>query len=1413
MALSSSRIHRGRPTPFPWEREALDFIYQQIADKDPYQAWELHELYDRSSGRLYELDLVFLSKVGLFLVEIKSHPGILRGDAVDWTFAGGDRRRTIECPYPTANAKARILASMLARELGEPRPWVQAVIFVSKATQIALEGGTPPWLLTRDTVANKLASGLGDREPQVIVNTPMMHKIVQVAHKLGLRPSHAARKVGGYALGALVDDGDGYQEHQAQNAVVEKDRARIRTFLVPQATSLERRGQLERAARREAQALAELGQHPGILSYRTFIEDAPVGPSLVFEDFEGGLPLDAFLRQHPEVTFDERLNLIQQVVEAVGHCHRKNVLHRNLSPASVLVRRNDENKLQIKLHRFLTAASIDHSSFGTKHLGDFSREVDRLYQAPEVLADPTKAIGASDVFSVGCLAWLVFTGQHPGTDLQDRDSRLKPLSKEDDGGLRPSSVRNELAPLDEAVAFATRPNPYARADDVTVWFEGYLIDELTRPAPAEAERDPIEAQKGDTLAGYSVEKRLGSGGTALVLKLRRNGKDFALKVPHDEGCAERLLAEAKVLKGVRHEHIVELLEVLTVGKRPCLLLEFAGDRTLGDQLRAEGALALDLARRYGDDLLSAVQKLEENDLTHRDIKPSNIGFTSQSKKQQHLLLFDFSLAAANPTAITAGTAEWRDPWLHARGRWDAAADRWSSAAVLYHLLTGVKPLPGEGASNDEVRIEAERLDPAVRDRLAAFFRKAFARKPEDRFSSAEAMRSAWAHALVAEESEDAPRPEALDLSQVRQDTLVEALPLSSRARNGLDRAGVRTVRELLQLPRNHVSVIRGVGRKVAQEIVKLADRLREALTVDPVPLFLPGFVRPRLSLGDPELALPEEPRRALEGAGISTTVELAQAEAPRVLRLVGEAQAAAIKSRLEGLAAAEPAPGSLEDWVRALIGRASETEASKRFRVLAGLEPLPGAGKSTALPATRSIPETAVGLELEPGQLHSSLQWLRNKRWIDNPVTPSLVETLSGLLDAAGPVVSFEELAQALAVERAGPEPTVLDVQNAQALVRVALELRPKPFAFWRRLGAQSWIAREEAALDGLAALRSAADCLAATEPLPSTEAVRAALADAVEDTPLMELPADRRVILAAKASETAAASARLELYPRQMDAARALTLFGPLIGELTAQAIRQKVALRYPDAQPLPERPELDVLLASQGLTFNTDLGCYRRPGQVTTTSMTVQAPSRPSTTPSFPVRQSPDAQRAAVFQGQLDSSLKAGRFRVLQVRADRAALAIPPLLQKTGAELVSFDDKLFEAVRAEASALEVAWETVEATDRDGPLGPDWALLLQLMERAAMGLVESLMKGRSQPLLLVWPGALARYGLARPLERLVELSEHGEGASVLLLVPSHLDGLAPSINGRLPVPAPLPQQRLVIPEEWLARVVPAENA
>jgi len=1411
VAFSEGRIHRGRATPYPWERQALDLVYQHasLADTDPHQAWELHELYDPSSGRLYELDLLFLSRQGLFLIEIKSHPGVLTGDIVDWTITEGGRHRTIECPYPGANLKARVLGTLLERQLGHERPYVHAAVFLSNVTDVRLDGGRPPWLLLPHDVGSRLVNGLDGRDARRIVNRKMMKDLLQAAHKIGLRPSNTARVVGGYQLGALLDDGEGYQEHLAKNAAADRDQARVRSYLVAAATSAERRAQLHRAARREAQTLAQIGQHPGILAYRSFVDDAPLGPAVLFEAFEDSFPLHAFIRQEPNLTFDERLGLLQQIVEAVAHCHRSGVLHRNLSPASVLVRRGSDGRIHVRLHRFHTAAWIEHSSVGTRHFHELSQPVDRLYQAPEVLADPEKATYESDVFSVGCLAWLVLTGQHPAATLAEREQRIKG-EKDGEGGLRPSAVRSDLAILDEAIAFATQPNLHARADDIADWFNAFVLEALTRPTvDVSAGADPRDAQKGDMLqGGLRVERRLGSGGTALVLHVRREGRDFALKVPHDAGCGERLLSEAKTLRDLRHEHIVALRDVVTLGGLPCLLLEFAGDRSLGDVLREQGTLPLELARRYGDDLLSAVQYLEEAGVTHRDIKPTNVGFTSLSKKQSHLLLLDFSLSSADPTATGAGTAEWRDPWLYLRGAWDADADRYAAAAVLYHALTSARPALRQGDATADIVVEAERFDAAVRDRLTTFFRRAFARDPKARFTNAETMRQAWSSALSSPGEVD-DGTSAIALDQVRPETPVDALPLSARARNALDRAGVSTVAELVLLPRNQLSVVRGVGTHVAREIVGLADQLRARFEVENRPSLVPGYARPRLVLEDPEAGIDASTVDRLVAAGIKTTVDAALAPAVRIDKLLGKARADTLRDRLGAIAAAEPTPGSLGDWSRELIGRASASEANRRLRVLVGLDPLPDGRPDTGLPAARTASEVAGAFGVDPAQIHASLQFVRNKRWADNAAASSLTQSLSAVLDAAAPAATFLELAHALAKARIEGPPTDDDVRTAAALIRVALELRPTSPATWRRIGHTPWVARDPEVLDALVALAELADSLAATEPLPSSEVVRAALAEVSAGTPLATLPADQRLALAARASTNAAASARLELYPRGMKATRALSLsLGALSGAgLTPDVVRKRIAARYPEADPLPDRPALDALLKPHGLLFMEDVGAgeYARPGQHSHTSMTVALPSRKPTAPGLPQRRSPEAQRAAAFQDQLDRGVAAGRFRVVQVRADIASHALDALALALNTQAISLDRAITAAVRHTAQELGVEWANIEVADRQGPGGPDWPLLVELMTQATNRVVDDLLQRRVQTLVLAWPGALARYGLAGALGRIVEGAERGDAPAILLVVPSHADGAAPSINGRLPVPAPLPSQRLVMPDAWLA--------
>src|SRR5450755_2733196 len=71
------------PSAYEWEREALEFVREHLPDHDPWRAWSNFEFVD-DEGRVNEVDLLVLGPAGLMLVEVKSRPGTIDGDAHSW---------------------------------------------------------------------------------------------------------------------------------------------------------------------------------------------------------------------------------------------------------------------------------------------------------------------------------------------------------------------------------------------------------------------------------------------------------------------------------------------------------------------------------------------------------------------------------------------------------------------------------------------------------------------------------------------------------------------------------------------------------------------------------------------------------------------------------------------------------------------------------------------------------------------------------------------------------------------------------------------------------------------------------------------------------------------------------------------------------------------------------------------------------------------------------------------------------------------------------------------------------------------------------------------------------------------------------------------------------------------------------
>jgi serine/threonine protein kinase len=1426
--LGNSRVELVGATPYAHEREAIDFVVEQLPNNDPYLLWGLVDLLDASSGRLYEIDLIVLGFSALYLIEIKSGPGLYEGNEFDWTVTPAEgRTRVMDPPYTLTNHKAKVLASRLRAKMADA-PYVQPLVFLSHPdTKLKLTREGRLGVLTRADIARAITQnefpGSDPNRRRTPINKPVMRGVAEAMRAMGIRKRAGQAYVGDWALGEVLEDGPGYQDREATHRTNKSMHRRARIYLVPSQTSVERRAQLRRAADREAQMLNDVRDHVNVLQCTDFVPDAPLGPTVLFDAFEDGLRLDVFLRKNPDLSFFERIAIIDQVGRALDYCHRRGIRHGGVSPEAVVVRRRGEpSVIEAKLFNFQLGWGDGVQA--TVHRSALASEPSSIYQAPELREDPRSGGPQSDVFSLGALAYFLLTGRPPATSVSDLNARLQR-----DGSLNPCAVEDSIRrEVGDVVATATALSIGSRFDDVGEWVE-YLLEYATKPVEpiAAAEIHPLEARKGDVLGGdLMMLGVLGHGATSRVLRVERSSdrRTFALKISLGPEHDTRLAAEAHALGLLRHPRIVQCHETRTIGGRSCLLLSIAGDRTLHQQLTEEGTVPLDYAVRYGEDLLSALEQLEEKDLTHRDIKPANLGIGGggPTKSAHHLELFDLSLVDSSKTDLDMGTGAYRDPFLRERGSWDNAADLWSAAVTMHEMLTGIRPSYGSALDPEaQLKLAAERFDPTVRDRLIAFFQKALARHAGARFATAKDMGREWRRVFEAaqQETKDASAPAELtpysddELRAITSETSIESLPLTAQAKNALDRAGLVRADDLLKLPKNSLSAIRGIGSKVSKEVLAFRDRWRALRSITELATtpYYPGYGGEDLLVE--ASSLPPAVAVSLQHAGLPTLASVAAAPEGQLATLAERASFPLTDLRalldLEHRKADErDHPTTLEGWIQALLP--VKKKAFQHARLVYGLEE-PFLGRLDV-----SVKKVATHLAITTAAIYLAVGRYR-EIWKQHPAIAELCERCHGVLDGAGGALRLERLADELLATLAHDRGAERDVLRARAgaLLRIVCEVERDAEAGLTiaRIHEVPWMFSAGEDVDRVRRLGDAADALAAKAVLASPGEVQRALGALVgggaeaASSALAGLAPERLVDLAADASRTAAKSTRLEIYPRDMRRERALELTaGILTGQLSADEVRQRVAARYPQAVPLPPRPELDALLEPLGLRWSAQDGAFLRPGEAAATSLhTSFSPVSHARTalPTQPKAMSADAIAAREFEERLRVAVDKKSFRLLGVSADRAAEATRRISELLHIPARALDKLLIAEMQRLMADKKVSAAVVNEADRLGPAGKTWGNLAALAKLAASALAAKLLPPK-EPLLLVQPGLLARYQLADFVSALVTAAKADEAAAILLLVPAHDTGSAPLINGRLAVPDLLAGQTLWVPREWL---------
>lgn len=236
------------------------------------------------------------------------------------------------------------------------------------------------------------------------------------------------------------------------------------------------------------------------------------------------------------------------------------------------------------------------------------------------------------------------------------------------------------------------------------------MESIIGSAAADFSHTPVDQKTDRTFGPYRITQKLGSGGMGVVYHAidTRLQRPVALKVlPEilslDSGRLRRFQLEAQAASAINHPNIITIYEIEKIEDLYLIVSEYVEGRTLADRIES-GPLPfgeiLDLIIQVVDGLGEA----HEAGIIHRDIKPRNIMITPRGIVK----ILDFGLAkilekevrsrvdsGLTESGMILGTVQYMSPEQASGKELDHTTDLYSLGVVLYEMITGRLPFPGD----------------------------------------------------------------------------------------------------------------------------------------------------------------------------------------------------------------------------------------------------------------------------------------------------------------------------------------------------------------------------------------------------------------------------------------------------------------------------------------------------------------------------------------------------------------------------------------------------------------------------------------------------------------------------------------------------------------------------------------------
>ena len=324
------------------------------------------------------------------------------------------------------------------------------------------------------------------------------------------------------------------------------------------------------------------------------------------------------------------------------------------------------------------------------------------------------------------------------------------------------------------------------------------------PAVTEPRPEPLPADVPTEIAGrYRVKRFLGQGGRKRVYLSddTATGTEVALALFDTEGVGAAIQArtrrEAEAMRKLGdHPQVVTVLDTGEEDGNPFIVSRYMpGGDVEGLLAAAGGRLEVQRAVEIAADVTRALEHTHARGVVHRDLKPANVWIDDDG----HARLGDFGLATTEARSRVSGgtlvgTVAYLPPEQALGEASGPQSDLYSLGALLYEMLSGQPPFPGDDAvSIISQHLHADpvtpsRHNPEVPEALDRVVLALLAKRPEDRPANAAEARERMLAALEEKPVEVADQPRANPLESLAGGVFVGRERELERLREAVDGA-------------------------------------------------------------------------------------------------------------------------------------------------------------------------------------------------------------------------------------------------------------------------------------------------------------------------------------------------------------------------------------------------------------------------------------------------------------------------------------------------------------------------------------------------------------------------------------------------------------------------------------------------